>query len=47
MFFSTVLTFFVVPATYLVVDRVRARIARRGADTAASVTPRARPASAA
>jgi multidrug efflux pump subunit AcrB len=40
MFFSSVLTFFVVPATYLLVDRVRVRAA--GAET-----PPAQPASAA
>ncbi len=46
MFFSTLLTFFVVPATYLVVDGVRARVAGRSGD---AITPSAsaRPASAA
>jgi len=30
MFFSTLLTFFVVPASYVTLDRLRARLARRG-----------------
>jgi hypothetical protein len=29
MFFSTVLTFFIVPATYLIVERTRERLQQR------------------
>ena len=29
MFFSTLLTFFIVPATYLVIERARERVRRR------------------
>jgi multidrug efflux pump len=31
MFFSTALTFFVVPATYVVIERIAARLSRRSA----------------
>jgi multidrug efflux pump subunit AcrB len=37
MFFSTLLTFFIVPATYLIIERARERIRERRA--AARATP--------
>jgi multidrug efflux pump len=37
MFFSTALTFFIVPATYVVIERIRARLTRGGAGEAAAI----------
>ena len=39
MFFSTVLTFFIVPATYLIIERSRERLQQRRAARAPAPTP--------